>query len=349
MQPAIDKMQKHCTDSKAVKFAAAFALCFSGLAASLPASAQGNIELALPVACEIGRDCFVQQYPDVNTAGNARDYRCGKATYARHSGTDFRAMSMKAAAGIAVIASAPGRIKAVRDGMEDRFVSATAVPQLENRECGNGVVIDHGGGWETQYCHLRRGSIQVRGGQTVATGAPLGLIGASGQAQFAHVHFSVRLNGKNVDPFSAKEYDGTCDASGPEIPSGMWAPTVRGSLKYRGAVIIEKGFAGDAVSPAQAELGDVASLGSASPALVFYVRMINMETGDGIRISVVGPEGFRAESQTAALTSNKAHYVAFAGKKLRGERWPLGQYHGRVELLRGGQVIASAEDGVELK
>ena len=35
------------------------------------------------------------------------------------------------------------------------------------------VVIDHGGGWETQSCHLARGSIRVKVGQAVAAGQPI--------------------------------------------------------------------------------------------------------------------------------------------------------------------------------
>jgi murein DD-endopeptidase len=32
------------------------------------------------------------------------------------------------------------------------------------------VVIDHGGGWETQYCHLREGSVLVRPDETLDAG-----------------------------------------------------------------------------------------------------------------------------------------------------------------------------------
>ena len=41
---------------------------------------------------------------------------------------------------------------------------------------GNGVVIDHGGGWISQYSHLRSGSVRVHPGDRVSAGQPLGLV-----------------------------------------------------------------------------------------------------------------------------------------------------------------------------
>jgi D-3-phosphoglycerate dehydrogenase len=49
--------------------------------------------------------------------------------------------------------------------------------EIAGRECGNGVVIAHEDGWETQYCHMRRGSVAVQPGERVARGQTLGLVG----------------------------------------------------------------------------------------------------------------------------------------------------------------------------
>jgi murein DD-endopeptidase MepM/ murein hydrolase activator NlpD len=40
-------------------------------------------------------------------------------------------------------------------------------PDAANREYGNGVVIRHIDGFETQYCHLAKGSITVKSGDLV--------------------------------------------------------------------------------------------------------------------------------------------------------------------------------------
>ena len=182
-----------------------------------------SIQLSLPIACTLGADCFIQQYTDVDPGPEARDYRCGIATYDGHEGTDFRVMSLDAAAkGVPVLASAAGRVKASRDGVEDRLLASPEdAADIAGRECGNGVVIDHGGGWETQYCHFKRGSVTARVGDAVAAGAPLGQVGYSGRAQFAHVHLTVLKNGQIVDPFSGKTQDGTCDAPGAEQSASL--------------------------------------------------------------------------------------------------------------------------------
>ena len=65
-------------------------------------------------------------------------------------------------------------VKAVRDGMKDVDVAIAGVKSVEGRECGNGLVVSHRGGWETQYCHLRRGSVAVKAGDAVSRGQRLG-------------------------------------------------------------------------------------------------------------------------------------------------------------------------------
>ena len=63
---------------------------------------------------------------------------------------------------------------------------------------GNTVIVDHGQGYITMYCHLSE--IGVEEGQALAVGESLGLVGATGRVTGAHLHFGTYLNGNAVDP-----------------------------------------------------------------------------------------------------------------------------------------------------
>ena len=184
----------------------AYGLALLTLSAALPARA-GDISLDVPVACDMAKVCSIQKHFDLDPGPERLDYACGRLTGDGHDGTDIRVPDFPAMdRGVAVVAAAPGVVKAVRDGMADASVRKSGPGEggreaIAGREAGNGVVIDHGDGWETQYSHLKRGSIAVKPGDRVAAGQRLGLIGLSGQTEYPHVHFSVRYQGRSLDPF----------------------------------------------------------------------------------------------------------------------------------------------------
>lgn len=309
----------------------------TGLFLSLAAPvAAGNLVLGLPIACELGETCHIQQYVDADPGPGAQDFRCGPLSYDGHKGTDFGLPDLAAMAeGVPVLAAAPGVVKALRDGMADGAYAQGDAQAVAGRECGNGVVIDHGDGWETQYCHMRRGSLRVAKGEAVARGDVLGAVGQSGKSQFPHVHLSVRRNGDVVDPFSPE-----AETCGEPAGADLWQKTPG----YAPGGLLAAGFSPGMPGYDAIKAGRAASdeLPPEAPALVLYGYAFGGREGDVIEIVIDGPEG-RVITHSAELDKTQAQLFRAAGKRRPDGGWPRGQYEGSVRLLRAGKEIDREE------
>jgi hypothetical protein len=314
------------------------AIVLSAFAASAPARAQvPRPVLGLPIACQPGRDCEVQNYVDRDPGPGASDYRCQSNTYQGHNGVDIRLPDLTAMRrGVAVLAPAAGRVVRLRDGEPDR--SVRDAPFAPGRDCGNAVAIDLGGGWEAMACHLKRGSLKVKVGDQVAAGQPIAQVGLSGNTEYPHVHLTVFRNRAVVDPFAPETTGrGACSAAQP-----LWSKAALGALGYKAGAILNAGFTNGPVALAAVDAGlPAAKLGG--PAVVAYVRAINLRAGDQIVLEIAAPGGRTQRNAAAALPRNQAQYVSFAGLKGAAP----GVYRARYQVLRAGKPVL--ERAFELK
>jgi hypothetical protein len=297
-----------------------------------------SLQLQVPLACEIGRNCEIQNYVDRDPGSAARDYACASRTYDAHNGIDFRIPDMASQrAAVAVLAAAPGTVVSIRDAMEDISVKSIGIAAVKGRECGNSVVVDHGAGWESQYCHMARGSISVKAGDAVRAGQPLGRVGLSGFTEYPHLHLTVRKGGRVVDPFDPDPADHGCKVKG-----DLWSPAARKALVYKRGVVLNIGLTVQAITADQLEDGRLPGASAASPALVAYVRVIGLERGDTQLLELRAPDGtVLASSSIPALDRAKAQWFTFAGKKRSDANWPAGDYAITYTLMRANAAVAS--------
>jgi len=301
-----------------------------------------SLRTDLPLACIPGIDCFIQNYPDVDPTQSASDHSCGEMTYDDHSGTDFRIPDLLAMKrGVAVKAAAAGTVIRTRDGIADNPLSRTKIAVPGDKACGNGVVIDHGEGWTTQYCHMRNGSVLVKPNETILRGTALGKVGMSGQTSFPHLHFTVRKGDTVLDPFTRLSLGTGCGADG----ASLWTDATTYALSYRSAAILNTGFSSKPIEYEDIETGRFADfrLTENSPALVFYGRSIGLVAGDVEVIEIRGPDGAVLISHAGdPLDKAKADKFSFAGRKAPKSGWKKGVYTGIYRVLRSGLIVSEA-------
>lgn len=278
---------------------------------AVPAAAEG---LAWPVDCTLGQTCFIQHHVDRDPGPGVQDFGCGTLSYDGHDGTDIAlATRAEMARGVAVLAAAAGVVVGVRDGIPD----AAAFP--EGQDCGNGVLI-RDGAREVQYCHLRRGSVAVKAGDAITPGMQLGLIGQSGNADFPHLHMTLREGGQTIDPFSTAQ---TCGAA-----EGLW----QDPPPYHPGGLVQIGISGAIPDYDLVKAGKAAPPDRAAIALVLWAEVFGAQPGDVIRFDLQGPDGEIFQGETTLERPQARAYRAEGRKR----QVPPGTYHGTVTLIRDG-------------
>lgn len=297
----------------------------------------------LPVDCLDGR-CNVVHYVDHDPGPQIRDYACGTSTYDGHRGTDF-AIPHEAAMlrGVDVLAIADGTVTALREGVEDIDSSRINKSSLEGVECGNGILIDHTDGWQSQYCHLRRGSVALKKGDRVSRGQQIARIGMSGQATFPHLHFNLRKDSQLVDPFSGTAMGASNENDCRAENAALWSGDARSALSYSEITLYGHGF-----SMARPEAADIkrgygreTELPRTAPGLFFWAYLIGANNGDVIRMSLQTPDGKSGHRDFVIDLPNDQGPRAkwfYINMDRPGAAWKAGTYHGEITFTRSGKA-----------
>jgi hypothetical protein len=129
----------------------------------------------------------------------------------------------------------------------------------------------------------------------------------------------------------------------------MWQEGLFGALTYKAGVVLNSGFATAGLTMAAVEAGGIAPPTIQAPAIVAYVRAINLKIGDVQQFTLKGPNGAILASHAGTpMTSNQAQRLIFIGKKIPATGWPTGRYTGEYAVLRSGRAIMQRSFSITL-
>lgn len=313
------------------------AAAFSVAAFSIPANA---IELGMPIECTLGETCMIQNYIDAEPGPEAKDFECGPLAYNNHQGTDFRLRDQaEIAKGYNALAAAAGTVVQVINNQPDH---GFAKAQDDPFGCGNAVMIDHGAGWVSQYCHLARGSVPVAKGQSVRAGEAIGKIGSSGGTDFPHLHYAIRRYGAVVNPFTGVSPTG-CNAP---TAQPLWRADL--GLAYSPSALVGLGVSGvfPSLDLVKRDHGLLTEPEGETAPVYIWLHLLGVRKDDAVRLMVFDPDGKPFASELFPVAEDKTVYLTNIGitpSDLEADRWPPGEYRAVVSFYAGDSEILREE------
>jgi hypothetical protein len=304
-------------------------------------------QFILPAACTLGTDCWTVNYADTApTVDEASDFTCGAKTYDDHKGTDFGLRSRaEMETGVDVLAAASGTVQRLREGESDAVKTAEELEAVrkQQKECGNAVLLDHGNGLQTLYCHLKKGSLAVKISQHVSAGEKIAQIGQSGLAEFPHLHFGVVRDGAVIDPYTGANITEGCG----QPPEPLWAYGL--PMGYEPVALYDAGFRPAAPDFAAIENGEAQpAFTSSSPALVFWAAIYGAAKDDIIDLEIIAPDGSELAKRSIVQEKNRARQYYYSGRNAAQGLMP-GTYTATAKLRRGGNITRTLQRTIEIK
>lgn len=292
-------------------------------------------DFAFPARCRIGLDCWYMAYTDLNPGPGYADFLGGVRTYEEHRGTDIAPVDPGAS--VDVLAAAPGKVIGTRDGLADAPMR-TPDTDRDAARCGNGVRIDHGRGWTTQYCHMATGSVAVKTGDLVPRGAVLGRVGSSGWSELPHLHFQVEHERVPYDPFARRALDAADAGAAPRERRPVWSDRPNGPDATYEAVVVRRAGLTTAVPDKQtAKFDGYPDTAGANPeALVGYAVLFGVPAETLISVEIRDPDGALIHSGGRQTERAVAEFFSFSGKKRGDADWGPGEYLARFVISGTG-------------
>lgn len=290
--------------------------------------------LMFPLVCEAGQGCFVIGYPDVDkTPDSAKDYACGPAT---HESDPFLRIGLPDVAtltlGMFVVAADKGRVIDATDGLSDTVAASKAQIKKGTSVCGNGVVIDHGRGLTTAYCHLRRGSIRVKNGDVVEKGQVIASAGQSGVALWPQLAFSIQKNGYTIDPITGGSPAEGCGFKARDV---VELPEV--FKTYQPAAIVNLGFSIGPQTSQNVALGKAerfAQIAPSSPSITLWGMIVGLKKGDTVKTTLADGRGRIFHQQNLVMDQDRERQLINFGRQRGYAYWRAGTYSGEVVVTR---------------
>ena len=310
--------------------------------------AQNKPQFAFPLDCDLGTDCWTVNYVDVDShPKSARDYTCSHKTDEGHKGTDFAIRSrVEMEKGVDVLAARDGTVLRMRNGEDDlpKTEEQNAEIRKQNKDCGNGIVLDHGNSLLSYFCHLNQDSIKVAVGDEVTIGQPIAQVGQSGFAEFPHLHFTVIWEGGQMDPFTANLKDDGCG----KYEDNLWED----DLPYEPYTIFNGGFTQSVPDFKAIEKGQepIKTLSANGEAFVYWAAFFHAFKGDKITLTILDPNGnIWAQREHILEKSRKRPSYYYTGRKLQGRTLQTGTYTGTIEYEKNGYPPKIVTHTVEVK
>ena len=287
-------------------------------------------EFSFPVDCTLQETCWIANYVDVNPAPDIhQDFKCNAKTYEGHKGTDIALRSLaEMKAGVDVKAAADGTVLRMRDGESDTLKTGVELQVLRdaNKDCGNGVILDHGNGLLTYYCHMKNGSVRVQPKKAVKQGDILGQIGQSGVAEFPHLHFAIVWEGGHINPFTGLLKEDGCG----KFKNNLWD----NDIAYMPLSLYDAGFSNAVPDFKAIEAGSQtpAKLTQEAEAIVLWASIYQIAKGDTAQLKIIDPDGEVFVERTVTADKNRARQHYYTGKKITDTPLKPGTYRGEITL-----------------